>query len=409
MQNTLRIGRIAGIPIHVHWTFALLVLWILLTSLTAGKSAEPVLAGPAFVLILFGCVLFHELGHALAARWFGIATRDITLLPIGGVARLERMPRKPAQEMVVALAGPAVNVAIAIALALLLAASTGVRSVLALQPSGGALLQQVMIANVFLVVFNLLPAFPMDGGRVFRAFLAMFVDYLPATRVAVTVGQALAIGIGALGFVNPMLFLVAAFVFFSASAELWQTEMQHYLGRWKARDAMFGDFRVVAASTPIADCAQSLLNNYQRDFPVVSDGELVGMISREQLVTASDDPGSATAGEVMNSNVVTIDVTAPLASALESATGLRNSAGQQVRTLPVMNRGALVGLLDIGHVVGLAQARDRLPSGPDSVRDLACRREKAASRTRPAVSDSREVTTRLAARTETKIAYPTAQ
>ena len=183
MGKSLKFGTIAGIRIQVHWTFSLIIAWIVMTNLIAGNGLLAALSGVAFVLVLFGCVVLHELGHALAARCYGIPTRDITLLPIGGVARLEQMPRKPTQELVVALAGPMVNVMIAAGLFVLLAPRGGFANFASAPFEGGSFLHRLMFVNIALVAFNLLPAFPMDGGRVVRALLAMFMDYVRAKQV----------------------------------------------------------------------------------------------------------------------------------------------------------------------------------------------------------------------------------
>ena len=213
-----KLGELAGIDVYVHWSFWLLPAWILMS---AGGGLSAALSSVIFVFAVFGCVVLHELGHALAARQFGIGTRDITLYPIGGVASLERLPKNPVKELVIALAGPAVNVAIAGAIffgAILL--SAGYQTSL-LGLAGGAFLVNLMWVNVALVVFNLLPAFPMDGGRVFRAFLAMRLPYARATVIAARVGQLIAVLLGLVGlFSSGTLVLVAAFVFLAAQAEL---------------------------------------------------------------------------------------------------------------------------------------------------------------------------------------------
>jgi Zn-dependent protease len=223
MNNSWHLGRYAGIDVRIHWTFLLLPVWICFSSLAAGSGAAAATVAVAFVLAIFGCVVLHEYGHALTARRFGIGTRDITLLPIGGVASLQRMPRNPWQELAIAVAGPAVNVVIAsalfIGLPFLVAAS--------LLPVGvTTFLTKLAWVNVVLVVFNLVPAFPMDGGRVLRAILALTMPYHNATRVAVGVGRFAALGLGLLGLMtgNFMLVLIAGFVFLAGSAELANAE-----------------------------------------------------------------------------------------------------------------------------------------------------------------------------------------
>jgi Zn-dependent protease len=213
-----KLGELAGIGVYVHWSFWLLPVWI---ALTAGGGPPAVLSSLILLFAVFGCVVLHELGHALAARQFGISTRDITLYPIGGVASLESIPRNPVKELVIAVAGPAVNVTIAGAIFLGTGLLSAAYPMPLLSPAGGSLLWNLMWINVALVVFNLLPAFPMDGGRVLRAFLALQLPYERATAIAARVGQGIAILLGLLGLVsNGTLVLVAAFVFLAAQAEL---------------------------------------------------------------------------------------------------------------------------------------------------------------------------------------------
>ncbi len=226
MRWSWRIGRIAGIGVYLHATFALLLGWVALGHVFAGQTALGVLGALLFTLSVFAVVVLHELGHALMARRFGIRTRDITLLPIGGVARLERLPDSPRQELLVALAGPAVNVA----LALVLFVALRVLDIPALAPLdaiGGSFLARLMWVNVSLAIFNLLPAFPMDGGRVLRAGLAMRLGSLQATRIAARVGKGMAVLLALAGlFLSPVLLLIAMFVWFGASRELQAAEQQ---------------------------------------------------------------------------------------------------------------------------------------------------------------------------------------
>jgi Zn-dependent protease len=224
MSSSWKLGNIFGIGIYVHWSFLLLPVFVLLTNL--GLSTGWILYALVLMAAVFGCVVLHELGHAMAARRFGIATRDITLYPIGGVARLERMSEKPWEEFWIAVAGPAVNVLIAGLLwgALFLAGE--VAPYFPLPPLGLMFLSHVLFLNLFLVVFNLLPAFPMDGGRVLRALLAVRLGQVRATKLAVNVGMVVAGVMGLAGlipnpyFYNPMLFIMAAFVIFAAQQEL---------------------------------------------------------------------------------------------------------------------------------------------------------------------------------------------
>jgi Zn-dependent protease len=219
MRWSLNIGRVFGIRLELHVTFLLFLGWVAVDQgLLAGRP-EAALAAVGLTLLVFACVVLHELGHALAARRFGVVTRDIVLLPIGGVARLERMPARPQQELLVAVAGPAVNVAIAIVLVLLMVLSG--RST-ALVDLGNGLLETLLLVNVAMVLFNMIPAFPMDGGRVLRSLLALRLPFLQATRIAAGVGQVAALVLGAAGVFflhNWVLALAALFVFQAAGRE----------------------------------------------------------------------------------------------------------------------------------------------------------------------------------------------
>lgn len=220
MKWSYRLGRIAGIDVNIHATFALLIAWVLLTHWLTGQTLNAAIGGLAFVTAIFGCVLLHELGHALAARRFGIGTRDITLLPIGGVARLERVPEKPIQELWVALAGPAVNVVIAATLYAWLLLTHQLVPLSQLGVATGPFVERLLIVNLILIVFNMIPAFPIDGGRCVRALLALRLEYAKATRIAAGLGQVITVGFVVLGlFSNPFLLLIGVFVWIGAAQE----------------------------------------------------------------------------------------------------------------------------------------------------------------------------------------------
>src|SRR5690242_9787644 len=221
MKWSWRIGRLLGIDVYMHATFLILLVWLGISYYLPPPGLAEVINGLTLIVALFAIVILHEMGHALMARRFGIRTKDITLLPIGGVARLERMPEDPRQELLVALAGPAVNVALAGLLFAVLAPTMG-RGVLWAwneeMRTLGAFLGQMLWVNVALVLFNLIPAFPMDGGRVLRALLAMRMDYAQATRIAAQIGQGIAVVFGLTGlFFNPFLVIIALFVWVGAA------------------------------------------------------------------------------------------------------------------------------------------------------------------------------------------------
>jgi Zn-dependent protease len=224
----LRIGSGFGIPVYIHWTFLLLPLWILVSH----PGDSEISLGLVFCLLplVFACVVLHEFGHALTARWFGIGTRDVTLYPIGGVARLEKMTDNPLEEFVIAVAGPAVNVVIAVVLGCVLLPLAMVDHDLMFSTFAFRLALYLLSANVFMVLFNMIPAFPMDGGRVLRAFLSALLGHYQGTQIAVGIGMVVAVAVGLAGIVllgNPMLAVIAAFVFFAGQQELMAARYRH--------------------------------------------------------------------------------------------------------------------------------------------------------------------------------------
>lgn len=231
MKWSWKIGEFAGIGVYMHATFLLLIGWVALSGWLQGRTVAAAAGAVAFILALFLCVVLHEYGHALTARRYGIKTRDITLLPIGGVARLERMPDNPRHELWVALAGPAVNVAIAGALGIWLLATTSLQYISPLSMTGGSFVERLLAVNISLVLFNLIPAFPMDGGRVVRALLATRLEYTRATQIAAMLGQGITLVLGFVGlFSNPLLVFVALFVWMGAAQEASMVQMKSALG-----------------------------------------------------------------------------------------------------------------------------------------------------------------------------------
>jgi Zn-dependent protease/predicted transcriptional regulator len=281
--------------VRLHLTFLLLLVWIGAAQwLHAGP--QQAVQGVIFILLLFLSVLLHEFGHVFAARRYGIRTPDITLLPIGGVASLERMPEKPSQEILVALAGPMVNVAIAAILLLVLGAKFDLSHVANLEEAQSSLLARVAAANLALAVFNLIPAFPMDGGRVLRALLATRFGYTEATRYAANVGQAVAVVFGFLGLLgNPLLVLIAVFVFLAASGESRTVEMRELARGFLAKDAMITTFERLSPDSTADDAARLLLSTTQQEFPVITpDGIVKGVVTRDALIEALRDKGGST-------------------------------------------------------------------------------------------------------------------
>jgi Zn-dependent protease len=361
MKWSLKLGNLAGIPVYVHATFALLLGWIGLVYWMGSGSLGAVVGGLVFLLALFGCVLLHELGHALAARRYGIRTRDITLLPIGGVARLERMPERPIQELWVALAGPAVNAVIAAVLFVWLLLTGGVDSAGSLGIADGSFVERLMLVNALLVVFNLIPAFPMDGGRVLRALLAMRLDYVRATRVAAALGQGAALLFGFVGlFANPFLLFIALFVWIGAAQESVAVRQRSALEGLPVASAMLTDYRVLDASDPLARAVRFVLAGSQRDFPVLRHGRLVGILSQRRLLEALSREGPAVSvGDVTDPAATTLDAR----EMLDAALGRMQSAACPMA--PVLDAGRMVGVLTMDNVVELMSIREALGTEHD--------------------------------------------
>jgi Zn-dependent protease len=288
MGWSIPIGRVLGTEIRLHLTFVLFLLWIGAAHYAQG-GWDAAMQGVAFMGLLFACVVLHEFGHVLAARRYGVQTPDITLLPIGGVARLERIPEEPAQELVVALAGPAVNVVIAALLYLALGGFVP-EGGLEIDNPGVGLLERLLAANIFLVVFNLIPAFPMDGGRVLRAFLAYRFGYARGTQIAATVGQALAFAFGLWGLVggNPMLVFIALFVYLAATSEAHAAQMRDVSRGMIVDDAMVTRFEALTPASRVADAVECLLRTTQHEFPVVdAAGRLLGLLTRDEMINSA--------------------------------------------------------------------------------------------------------------------------
>jgi stage IV sporulation protein FB len=348
------IGRIAGTDVRVHATFLLLVAWAAFASYrTAGPDAA--IDDTLFLLALFACVVLHEFGHILMARRFGVRTPDVILLPIGGVARLERIPDDPKQELLIALAGPAVTLAIAAVLfaaAMLLGLHYSPESVLA---SRQPFLLRLMAANIFLLLFNLLPVFPMDGGRAARALLARRLGLMRATRIAGGIGQFSAIVMGIVGFMAgaPLLMLIALFVYLGAGAETTAVETRLVGAGLTVAQMMVTDFRTVPIHATLSTAVELLLAGEQREFPVVdNEGRAEGLLTRDNLIRGLHVRGpGATVGEVMAAGIPTVTTTLPFQQALER---LKSSG---LPALPVIDDNRLVGLLTLDNITDLLMVR----------------------------------------------------
>ncbi|MBY0299926.1 MAG: site-2 protease family protein [Methylobacterium sp.] len=352
MGWSLPLGTVKGTVIRVHITFLLFLAWIGAAAYARGGQ-ESALQSVLYIVLLFLCVLLHEFGHVFAARRYGVRTPDITLLPIGGVARLERIPEDPRQELVIALAGPAVNVVIAAGLFLLLG---GLKPGMEVDNPGIGLFERLLWVNLFLVVFNLIPAFPMDGGRVLRAVLAHRLGYARGTQIAAGVGQAVAFGLGLLGLVggNPLLIFIAFFVYLGAASEAHAVQMRQVSRGLLAGDAMITRFESLGPNSRVEDAVQGLIATTQHEFPVVDGaGRLRGVLTRDDMIRALRERGpDAPVLEVMRADIPTLRDRQPLEDALRlmqesrlPAVGVTDGFGRLVGLITPENVGEMMMIL----------------------------------------------------------------
>ncbi|MBM3298559.1 MAG: site-2 protease family protein [Deltaproteobacteria bacterium] len=344
MKWSFKIGSILGIPVKVHVTFVLLLLLIYF----AGTPILGVggMSGVIFVVLVFASVVFHELSHSMAARHFGIQVVDITLLPIGGVARIENYPERPSQEILIAAAGPAAS----FFLAFLLWFGTGIFgtevtvSDLSIRSS---LLAQLTVVNFVLGVFNLLPAFPMDGGRILRGVLGLYLRPFTATRIAVGVGQAFAIGLFFLGLfsMNPFTILIALFVYLGAETEERQMGIMLSLGHATARAAMITSLETLTPQHTIGDAAELYFRTFQSDFPVMDEQRLVGIVTRELLTETLHKRGPSV--PVVEAMTTDFPVALPETPLIDVLYKIQLSESKAV---PIMKSGHLEGLITLEQI-----------------------------------------------------------
>ena len=364
----IRIGSVSGIGIYLHWTFQLLIIGVFAFYYFYDDGGLTAAAfGSVAILAIFACVLLHEIGHALTAKRFNVPTRHITIYPIGGIARLERIPANPMKEFWIAIMGPAVNVAIAAVLAavVLIFGLSFAPSTL-LDPAENPI-ATLMWINIALVVFNMLPAFPMDGGRVLRALLAMNRDYADATQTAASIGQGMAILFGLFGILilNPVLLFIALFVYIGAQQESQQAMFRALSEGVPVRQAMMTRFQTLHPDTTLDEAVDQLLAGSEHDFPVVDDdGKLIGILRRKKLIQSLTDLGwEGRVGDIAESVSQTIDADAMLEDALMEL----QQAGDSM--VPVVRNGELVGVLTLENVGELMMISSALRgrSGPRAI------------------------------------------
>src|SRR5712692_2466772 len=338
---SVNIGRIAGTAVRIHITFLLFLIWIWVASYVSG-GAQAAWSGLLFMVLLFLCVLAHEFGHIFTARAFGVETPDVTLLPIGGVARLARIPEAPGEEFLIAIAGPAVNVVIGLALMAVGGAHLDAAHLSAVESARVSMVDRLAAVNLFLAAFNMIPAFPMDGGRVLRAALAAKLGFVRATEIAATIGQWVAFALGFLGlFYNPILIFIAIFVYLAAASEARLVSLRAMSRGVPVSSAMVTQFVTLAPEAHIDEAVETLLRTSQSEFPVVdSAGRLVGLLGRDGMIRALKQLGpDARVAEAMTTPVPTI--------------GHRQTLDEAFRILQAKSAPA-VGVVDAtGRLVGL--------------------------------------------------------
>lgn len=359
MSWSFRIAQIAGIPIKLHITFFIIILlgawqW-------AGRSDDAVagaLFGAALMLALFLCVTLHELGHSLAARAFGIETREILLLPLGGVAQLSKNPDQPGHELWIALAGPIVNVIIAFVLILIgltpqidlfayLMDGQGLTNILSNDITLNNFLLWLLSANVSLVIFNMIPAFPLDGGRVLRALLAMGLGFPRATRIASAIGQFAAIALGLFGLLtgNLILALIAVFIFVGATQETAVAESKVVLTTRRLGDAYNRHVITLQNGDRLSRVVDYILTSYQPDFAVLFGKKLLGIVTRDDVMRAlAAQPYDLYVSEVMKRDFVKLDANLTLDEARDQM------AEKSVRVAAVYNGEDFLGLISMEDI-----------------------------------------------------------
>jgi Zn-dependent protease len=370
MKWSVKILTVAGIGVYIHVTFFILIAFVFSVYFGQG-GGQLAVHGTLLVLSVFACVLLHEFGHAMAARRFGVSTKNIVLLPIGGVARLERMPKEPKQELAIALAGPAVNVAIAGAILLVLLASGEAirwttedvaRDVTTPGLGVTIFLRQLLHINVALVVFNLLPAFPMDGGRVLRSILAFRLSHARATTVAASVGKVFAVFFGLVGIANGawILVLVAVFVYLGAEGEASMSRMQEIFQGADASAGMIAEYRTLGGGDTLRVAVERLLSGSQVDFPVVEGDRVLGVLTRQILLAALQERGPETlVRDLPLAEAQGVDSGTPLYTVWEEMTR------QNVGCLPVRSGERIVGWITGDNIAEVALVRRALAARRD--------------------------------------------
>lgn len=350
MKGSFKLGNIAGIGIFIHWTFSLLILFIVYANYKAGQNLTQILWSVLFILCIFLTVLLHELGHALTAKKYNIKTRDITLLPIGGLAQLERLPEKPSEELLVAFAGPLVNIILAFITGLFITLPNTPEEMV-VQLSNGVNSNNFFInfylVNIVLAFFNLIPAFPMDGGRVLRALLSYKLERHVATKIAARIGQIIAIGFIFLGFFsNPFLIFIGLFVFMGAQIETEYTESKYILKGYTVRDVLMKQYPTIDNSETLETAVKMMLDSQNKYFLVTENGIPMGTLNREQIMGALSKKEEETElSSIMDRNLILLQADSLLEDVFELVYKNKHTL------MLVMEDNQLIGTLDTENLL----------------------------------------------------------
>jgi len=345
MRWSLNIGKIFGINFKIHITFFFLLFFIFISVLQQHGLSNALLAA-LFICAVFACVLIHELGHSLVARRFGKQAKSIILLPIGGVAAMEEMPEKPAQEIIMAVIGPFINLAIALLLYLLVGSWTGVGVPDLYPDSLKTFLAGLIGVNIMLAVFNLVPAFPMDGGRVLRAILAMKLDYVKATSVAVFIGQAVAMFLIFFGiFFNFWLTLIGLFLYIGAGSERQHVILRSFLHQVPVSEAMTTEFQSLRADEPVSRALEHFYHGSQEDFPVMGDYGIEGILTRDRILASIHEKGlDVPVSDIMDRSFASVGPQTPLDEAYKKLLSDRKTA------MAVVDAGQVKGMVSLDGI-----------------------------------------------------------
>lgn len=350
MKGSFKLGKVAGIGIFIHWTFSLIILFIIFMNYRAGQNTTQIIWSVVFILCIFITVLLHELGHALAAKNYNIKTKDITLLPIGGLARLERIPEKPIEELIVAFAGPLVNIALAFITALFISIPEDTGKLMAELSNGvnaNNFFLNFFLVNFWLAIFNLIPAFPMDGGRVLRALLSFKLPRNVATRIAARIGQFLALAFIILGFfTSPFLIFIGVFVIIGAQIEADYTESKFILKGFKVQDVVMKDYQTINSDEKIKKAVELLLDSQNKNFLITENDIPVGTLNRDQIIMALSKKGDEEfIYNVMDRNLIILESNSLLENVFELIQQNKSTL------MLVMENNKLIGTVDIENIL----------------------------------------------------------